>query len=144
MPTAPKYLEPLQFLCITAIPLQPFSCTFFHSVSWICANNRSPYFPRSFLLAGQSPQSVGEHSLGYMPNGPTIDYRLSTIDYRQRLGPECPQRLRPECPQRPRPECPHIPDLNARRIRDLNAHRTRGLAAQKLRLRACSDGKVPN
>ena len=52
---------------------------FFAFFIWItiCANIRSPYFPRSFLRAGQSPQNVGEHSLGYMPNGPTIDYRLS-------------------------------------------------------------------
>ena len=37
------------------------------------------FFSRNFLRARQSPQNVGGHSLGYMPNGPTvIDYRLST------------------------------------------------------------------
>ena len=64
------------FLNMQLMSLRPFSCTF-HPVDNICANIDSPYFPRSFLRAGQSPQNVGEHSLGYMPNGPTIDYRLS-------------------------------------------------------------------
>ena len=64
--------------------LRPFSCIF-HPIDNNCANLSSPYFPRSFLRAGQSPQNVGEHSLGYMPNGPTIDYRLSTIRKSQPL-----------------------------------------------------------
>ena len=44
----------------------------------------------------QSPQNVGEHSLGYMPNGPTIDNRQSTmpngptIDYRLSFRPSLP------------------------------------------------------
>ena len=45
----------------------------------------SPYFPRGFLRAGQSPQNVGEQSLGYMPNGPTIDNRQLTQSWIGRL-----------------------------------------------------------
>ena len=67
-----------QFVTFVAqlMSLHPFFAFFI----WItnCANIRSPYFPRNFLRTRQSPQNVGEHSLGYMPNGPTIDYQLST------------------------------------------------------------------
>ena len=54
--------------------------SYFHSVSTL-RSHRVSYFLRSLLRTGQSPQNVGEHSLGFMPNGPTIDYQLSTIDY---------------------------------------------------------------
>ena len=53
---------------------------YFYSVSNFRASIQPPHFPRGFLRAGQSPPCVGEHSLGYMPNGPTIDNRQSIAD----------------------------------------------------------------
>ena len=53
-----------------------FRISYFHSVSKLRQHVVSS-FSSEFLRAGQSPQNVGEHSLGYMPMpwGPIIGYR---------------------------------------------------------------------